>query len=128
MVHERAKVYDNVVITGSAKVYGDAKVSDSADISGHANVYGTVIINNIIRIEARSDVSSSLHYLLIGPIGSRNDYTTFSKSKDGKIFVACGCFNGTLEEFEKAVKKTHKGTYHEKVYMDAITFVKRTFS
>ena len=43
-------------------------------------------------------------FVVIGPIGSRNDRTRFTPSTGA---VACGCFRGTLDEFEDAVLKTH---------------------
>ena len=62
----------------------------------------------------------------IGPIGSRNDITTFYCLKQGGIGVNCGCFNGTLDEFEAAVHETHAGNEHEKAYMAAIRMAKET--
>jgi hypothetical protein len=46
-------------------------------------------------------------YLVIGPIGSRNDFITFYKASTG-IKVNCGCFNGTFAEFEAKNEETHK--------------------
>ena len=43
-------------------------------------------------------------FVCIGPIGSRLGYTTISLVKDE---VVCGCFIGTLKEFEQRVKKNH---------------------
>ena len=40
--------------------------------------------------------------------------TTFYRCKYGLIRVNCGCFNGTLDEFEGAVRETHAGNRHEK--------------
>ena len=59
-------------------------------------------------------------YMLIGRIGSRNDFTTFFKNKGGGISVKCGCFSGTIEEFREMVKKTHGAdTKHAKIYKAA---------
>ena len=45
-------------------------------------------------------------------VGSRNDQTTFyygeTKNNEKEIQVVCGCFEGNLETFEKAVLETHK--------------------
>ena len=43
-------------------------------------------------------------FICIGPIGSRRGYTTIYLTEDR---VCCGCFDGTLEEFEAEVKDTH---------------------
>lgn len=39
-------------------------------------------------------------------------------------FIKCGCFSGTIDEFEDAVKKKHSGTKHEKEYALAIEMAK----
>ena len=59
----------------------------------------------------------------MGPIGSRDGFTTFLSGEDG-IYVSCGCFYGSISEFEKAVEKTHAGTKHEKDYKLAIELAK----
>lgn len=87
-------------------MYGNAWVSDDARVFGNARVFG------------------QYDYILIGAIGSRNDATTFFRLKQGGIGVKCGCFFGTIDEFEKAVHKTHAGNEHEKAYMAAIRMVK----
>ena len=56
------------------------------------------------------------HYSVIGPIGSRGDYTTFFRSKEGTIKVKCGCFRGTTDEFLDKVEKTHGDSKYAKVY------------
>ena len=121
-VHGNSKVYGNAEVSGNVKVYGNAEVFGNAKVYDNAEVFGNA------KVCVDAEIKNPTDYIVIGPIGSRNDCTTFYKTKDSNIRVVCGCFNGTLEEFEKAVKKTHEGTRHEKVYMDAIAFVKRTFS
>jgi uncharacterized protein YjbI with pentapeptide repeats len=64
--------------------------------------------------------------LTIGAIGSRDGYTTIFHTNKG-IFVRCGCFKGTLEEFGRKVKETHKGNKHERDYMAMIEFAKIKF-
>ena len=57
-------------------------------------------------------------FVEIGPIGSRNDRTRFTPSTGA---VACGCFRGTLDEFEDAVLKTHaEGTEYRHQYLAAL--------
>lgn len=65
-------------------------------------------------------VTDITDYMLIGSIGSRNDFTTFYKDIDGGISVKCGCFSGTIEEFREKVEETHgTNTKHAKVYQAA---------
>ena len=96
----------NLSMYGNAWVSDDARVFGNARVSGNARVFG------------------QYDYILIGAIGSRNDATTFFRLKQGGIGVKCGCFFGTIDEFEKAVHKTHAGNEHEKAYMAAIRMVK----
>lgn len=76
------------------------------------------------RVYGNARVEKTTHYLLIGAIGSRNDTTTFFRAKDKQIFVKCGCFRGSIDDFVKAVKETHGGTKHEKTYMLAVELAK----
>ncbi len=101
-----AWVYDNARVCDNACVYGYAKVCDNARVGGNACI--------------RGDAS----WLTVGPIGSRDDFTTFVATADGEIHVSCGCFSGDIDEFEKAVEKTHAGTKHEKDYKLAIALTK----
>jgi hypothetical protein len=71
-------------------------------------------------------VQSADDILIVGVVGSRNDYTTLFHTDKG-IFVQCGCFNGSLEDFETKVKLTHQGNKHEKDYMAMIEFAKIKF-
>lgn len=57
-------------------------------------------------------------------IGSRDDTTTFYRGTDGGIYVSCGCFNGTIDDFATRVKAVHAGTKHEKTYLLAIELAK----
>lgn len=99
-------VYDN------ARVCGDAYVYDNARVCGDARVCDNAKINKI------SDV------LCISPIGSRNDTTTFFKTKDGNICVKCGCFTDTIDKFLEAVSETHKDNKHAKAYKLACELAK----
>ena len=65
--------------------------------------------------------------LLIGNIGSRCDYTTIYNTDKG-IYVKCGCFFGTIDEFVAKVKETHKGNEHERDYLAMVEFAKIKFS
>lgn len=81
---------------------GNAWVTDNAWVADNARV---------------TDITD---YMLIGSIGSRNDFTTFYKDIDGGISVKCGCFSGTIEEFREKVEETHgTNTKHAKVYQAA---------
>ena len=92
----------NLSQSGNAWVRDNAQVCDNAWVCGDARVCGT------------------RHYLNLGPIGSRNGYTTIYRDKNKKAIVVCGCFSGNLDDFERAVHKTHAGTKYEAEYMALI--------
>ena len=109
---ENLSQYDYCWVYGNARVYGNAMVYGNARVYGNAEVYGN------------ADAYKDTHVLQIGAIGSRDDTTTFFRTKDKKIYVICGCFGGDIEKFEKAVEKEHKDTKHEKAYKLAIELAK----
>lgn len=43
-----------------------------------------------------------------GGFGSQGRTTCFFHMADGSICVRCGCFKGTVDEWENQVKKTHR--------------------
>ena len=105
-------VCDNARVCGNAWVYSDALVCGNALVCGDAHVYGS------------ARVCEPRHILVIGPIGSRNDYTTFFYGKDGKIHIKCGCFRGDIKEFTAKVEETHGNNHHGKMYKLAIEMAK----
>ena len=109
---------NNLSHDGNAWVYGDAQVYGNALVYGDARVYGGA------RVCGNAWVYEPWHILVIGPIGSRNDYTTFFQGKDRKIYVKCGCFRGDIKEFTAKVEETHGNNHHGKMYKLAIEMAK----
>ena len=64
--------------------------------------------------------------LLIGPIGSRADYTHIYRTDKG-VYVKCGCFFGTVDEFASKVKDTHGDNKFANQYRKVIDFVNKYF-
>ena len=96
-----AWVSDDAWVGGNARVSGDAWVGGSAWVGGNARVSGDEwVVGN-------AHINSNKDFIIIGPIGSRSDFTTFFKNVDGIVCVRCGCFSGTVDEFLAAVQKTH---------------------
>ncbi len=60
-------------------------------------------------------------FIIIGHIGSRNDVTYYHVQND---LVRCGCFNGTLAEFEESIRERHKDGRYLHEYEAALTFIK----
>lgn len=132
-----ATIYDNAMIGGKSIIYGDVFIYGEAKVSGisiingdirirnnavikNSNIYGNATIDYNALIEKTSD------YMVIVNIGSRNDTTTVYKAIDG-IRIRCGCFNGTLDEFNKKVIKTHGDNKYAKQYLAMIEMIKKIY-
>ncbi len=112
-----ARVYGNAVVCGNARVCGNAEVCGVAEVYGDARVYGNARVCGNALICKRNDL------ITVSNIGSRNAVTTFFNTDNG-IYVKCGCFYGSIEEFEEAVKDVHTGTKHEVIYLKTIELAK----
>ncbi len=98
-----AKVYENAWVCGNAKVYENAEVYGNAKVCGNAKVYGNAKVcgEAILR---RGFTEKVTDYIVIGPQGTRSSFATFHLHSNT---VCTGCFVGNLNEFKKAVYKTH---------------------
>ena len=116
-VYDNAKVCGDAKVWGDAEVWGDAKVYGNAEVCGDAEVYGNAKVCGGAEVQSNDDI------VWVASIGSRAGTTTFFKALEGTL-VNCGCFNGTLEEFQKAVERTHGSNNHGQRYMAAINLAK----
>ena len=103
---------ENLSHEEKAWVYGDAKVYGDAEVYGDAKVCGD------------AEVCKTSHVLVLGPIGSRNDFTTFYRDKDNEITVKCGCFLGKIDKFLQKVTETHGDNKYALVYRAAAEVAK----
>ena len=87
---------------------------------GGADLRGADLGEEWGKLEKNTDI------FIAGPLGSRNGYTTFFHTDKG-IFVRCGCFRGTLEEFVAKVKETHNDNEHARNYLAIVEFVKQKY-
>ena len=110
-----AWVSGDAQVSGNAQVYGDARVSGNAWVSGDAWVYGN------------ADIENDNNHCGFDCFGSCNRHTHAYLTKDNKVEITCGCFRGSIEEFEKKVEKTHSGTIYEKQYKAIINVIKIKF-
>lgn len=97
---------ENLSHEGKAWVCGNAEVWGNAKVCGNAEVF------------------SASHVLVIGAIGSRNDFTTFYRDKDNEITVKCGCFLGKIDRFLEKVTQTHGDSKYALVYRAAVEVAK----
>lgn len=64
--------------------------------------------------------------LIVGPLGRRKGYTTIYHTEKG-LFVQCGCFHGSMEQFELVVKETHGNGKHARDYQLLIDFARKKY-
>ena len=105
---------ENLSHEGKAWVCGDAKVWGNAKVCGDAKVWGNA------EVCGDAEVFSASHVLVIGAIGSRDDFTTFFRDKDNEITVKCGCFLGKIDKFLEKVTQTHGDSKYALVYRAAV--------
>ena len=117
-VYGNARVYDNAWVFGNAWVSGNAWVFDNAWVCGDAKVYGDAWVSG------NAEVFNTRHFFVQGPIGSRNGFITFYRTKDNTVEVRCGCFSGSLQKFVDRVEETHGGSRYEKEYKLAAELAK----
>ncbi len=113
---------DNTVKTTlleAIKSYANLRYANlrSADLS-YADLSSANLRYGVNLSEAKTDK----RYIQIGCIGSSKRMTTYCFEDD---IVWCGCFKGTLEEFETKCKETHKDNeQYLKEYIGAINYIK----
>ena len=113
-VSDNAWVHGDARVSGHARVYGNARVYDKALVFDNAQVYGDARVGGNARLFKSSD------YLLIGPIGSRAAFMTWTRSDN---CIVTGCFRGTVKEFLGAVRETHGDNEHAQAYRAAVEFI-----
>ena len=124
IICEDAVISGNAVVRENSRVSGDAYICENASIYGASIVSGRPIIGNNSRI-INSIVScefldyrgmsicvddakilNSSDYISFTGFGSINRTTYMFRGQDGVVKVKCGCFRGTLKEFENEIKHT----------------------
>jgi hypothetical protein len=99
---------------------------DGANLDG-ANLDGANLDGANLRCAKHNDKElwKIRPVLQLGCCGSvdRSTLVIFYDDKsEPKIY--CGCFSGTIEEFEAQIHKTHAGTFHEYEYMAMVDHIK----
>lgn len=104
--------------------FGNAWISGDAWVSGNAWAYGEARVSGNAWAYGNAEVFNTRHFFVQGPIGSRDGYVTFYRTKDDTVEVRCGCFSGSLQEFVNQVEETHGGSRYEKEYKLAAELAK----
>lgn len=118
-VCDNAMIYGNALVDDAARIGGCAHIGGSALVGGYSKIGGCAHISGCAQILSYAQVENDAHYLVVGPIGSRDDFTTFYRACGANIMVVCGCFLGPVERFLEKVKETHGDSKHAKAYKAA---------
>ena len=124
IVSQLAKITGNAHVFGAARVWGHSTISEDAKIAG--NVYGDAVVQGDACVFANAKIGhnamlkSNNDLLCIGPIGSRDDLLTMYRTKELKINIVCGCFFGTLDQFQNAIFTGHGSNQYANEYNTAI--------
>ena len=124
-VYDNARVYDDALVYGNARVCGNARICGNAEVYGDAEVCGDAEVYGDAEVCGDANIQETLDYLVIGPIGSRKAFTTFFRIRNNTINISCGCWQGTIEKFEKRVKETHGKNKYGKQYLETIKLIKK---
>lgn len=115
--------------TGETKVIDDVTVHQIRALVDFSDVLAGDIGGWIEKEENLSHdgvawVSSTRHVLAVGPIGSRDEFTTFYRDRNNEITVKCGCFLGKIDVFLDKVADTHGDSKRGTVYRAAAALAK----
>ena len=127
LVTQNAVVCERAIIGGNAYLHGDACVCGDVRVGGNAMIGGTACLKGAFSVGGNAKIESENDYIVVGPIGSRNAYTTFHKMiSPGMLGVTCGCFTGTIREFEERVHRTYRqGHVYREQYDAAIALARK---
>lgn len=132
-VYGFAQIFGYVLICGNtrvcdhAKIFESAQVYDQAHISDYAQISGAACVKGAANISGDARISNDHHLAVFSYVGSTRGTLTVYRTINGELRVNRGCFYGTLEQFESAVKEKHEGTRYEKEYLNLIEFIKIRF-
>ena len=104
------------------------KHADVGDLGGYIekedNLSGDAWVCGDAWVSGDAKVSNNNEHCGFDCFGSANRHTHAYKTQSGKVEIICGCFRGSIEEFEEQVKKTHQGNEFERQYMAIAEVIK----
>ena len=112
-----------VVCTDTVRVYERATVWGDIKITGDSHIHGDVNLTMSPITLCDADIFQQFHVVAFHGFGSRLSSTAVYNNRNGGLYVTCGCFNGTIEEFKRKVCETHAGNQHAKEYDALIKMV-----
>ena len=98
-------------------------IASTARVFDSARVFGSAVIRGDGRVSKPGD------YVTVGPAISSGRTTTAHRDEKLGVRVNCGCFTGTIEEFEQAVEATHAAApAHLAQYRAFVALIKAHFA
>ena len=94
---------------------------DGATLYG-ANLYGANLYGAKHNNKELWKTRPVLQLGCCGSIGRSTLVMFYADKSEPKIY--CGCFRGTIEEFEAKIHNTHGGTFHEYEYMAMVEHIR----
>ena len=105
----------------SWKVAVELAIKEKANLRSADLSFADISSADLSSADLRS-ANTTKRYIQIGCIGSNKRITTYCFDDD---IIWCGCFKGTLKEFENRVKETHKNNkQYLAEYMGFIKYIK----
>ena len=101
------------------------KYADIGDLGGYIEKENN--LSGDAWVSGNAQVSGDNEHCGFDCFGSANRHTHSYKTKSGKIEITCGCFRGSIEEFEKQIKETHRGNEFERQYIAIVEVIKIKF-
>src|SRR5690606_39740248 len=117
-----AQVDGNARECGNAQVCDAARVCGDAQVYGNAQVHGSAWVSGDAWVSGNARVCDDTSICWFSPVGSESGTLTAFTTERG-IYCTRGCFLGTLEEFEAAVKETHGNSRIAAEYSLLIQFI-----
>ena len=86
-----------------------------------------IIVGEGASVGAGARLETTMDAVVLGPLGSENRMLTFYRHPTG-VRAATGCFDGTLDEFSKAVDKKHGESRLGREYVAALAYARAKFA
>ena len=126
-VSGNARVFGKARVFGNAQVYGDAQVCGNVWVYGDAQVYGNAQVSGDAQVRGDARIDCIKAHCGFDVFGSYGRHTHAYITAENKIEITCGCFRGSIEEFEAKVRKTHGDNQYAHEYLAIIYLIKIKF-
>ena len=126
-IRDRAEILGDARISDNVQIYGKAKVMRGAVVYANAEILGDAWIQGVVNISRDAWICSDGDYAAVQGFRTKFRFATFYRTKDKKVMVYCGDFNGYLERFREWAKKTFDGKIR-KEYLAIADFMEQHFT